>query len=78
MALGNMREQSVDHLIAFCPYNDACGHQAIIDDPADTLVTWFRSKIKCGKCGGRGRWVDVRRREAGIPDNWQSRPAEKE
>jgi hypothetical protein len=27
MTLGNMREQGVTHLIAFC-HNDACRHQA--------------------------------------------------
>jgi hypothetical protein len=30
MSLGNMREQGVQHLIAFC-HNDTCRHQAIID-----------------------------------------------
>jgi hypothetical protein len=30
MTLGNMREQGVHHLIAFC-HNDACRHQALID-----------------------------------------------
>jgi hypothetical protein len=38
MALGNMREQGVHHLIPVCN-NDACRHQAIIDVssyPAET------------------------------------------
>jgi hypothetical protein len=30
MTLGNMREQGVHHLIAFC-HNDAWRHQALID-----------------------------------------------
>jgi hypothetical protein len=30
MTLGNMSEQGVHHLIAFC-HNDACRHQALID-----------------------------------------------
>jgi hypothetical protein len=30
MTLGNMRQQGVQHLIAYC-HNDACRHQAIID-----------------------------------------------
>ena len=30
MTLGNMREQGVHHLIAFC-LNDACRHQALIE-----------------------------------------------
>jgi hypothetical protein len=30
MTLGNMHEQGVHHLIAFCR-NDACRHQAVID-----------------------------------------------
>jgi len=55
MTLGNMREQGVHHLIAFC-LNDACRHQALIDVskyPGDTLISWF--KIKCGKCGRSDR-----------------------
>ena len=30
MTLGNMREQGVHHLIAYC-LNDSCRHQALID-----------------------------------------------
>ena len=80
MDLANMREQGVTHLIAFC-HNDACRHQAVIDVssyPGDTLVSWFNGRIKCGKCGRRGRWVDVRpnwKEKPGMPDNWQGRPA---
>ena len=61
MDLANMREKGVHHLIAFC-HNDACRHQAVIDVssyPADTPVPWFRTRVKCGKCGGKR--VDVRR-----------------
>jgi hypothetical protein len=50
MTLGNMREQGVKHLIAFC-HNDACRHQAIIDEskyPDDVEVPWFAGRIKCG------------------------------
>jgi hypothetical protein len=66
MTLANMRAQGVHHLIAFC-LNDACRHQALIDVssyPSDTPVPWFRSKVKCGKCGGRK--VDV-------GPNWKER-----
>ena len=28
--------------------------------PADTEVPWFRSRVKCAKCGGRGNKIDVR------------------
>ena len=62
MTLGNMRRQGVRHLIAHC-LNDACRHHALIDVskyPADTEVTSFQHRIKCGKCGRRGQWVDVR------------------
>ena len=55
MDLANMRRQGVRSLIAYC-LNDACRHQAVIDVssyPGDTLVPWFRSKVKCGKCGAR-------------------------
>jgi hypothetical protein len=69
MDLANLRRQGVHHLIAYC-LNDSCRHQALIDVssyPGDTLVPWFRSKVKCGKCGRRGRWVDVR-------PNWKEAP----
>jgi hypothetical protein len=56
MDLANMRRQGVRNLIAYC-LNDACRHQAVIDVssyPGETLVPWFRSKVKCAKCGARG------------------------
>jgi transposase len=61
MTLGNMRRQGVRSLIAYC-LNDACRHQAVIDVssyPGDTPVTWFRSKVKCAKCGARNNRIDV-------------------
>jgi hypothetical protein len=67
MTLGDMREQGVQHLIAYC-LNDSCRHQALIDVSSyagDTLVSWFRSKVKCAKCGGKR--VDVR-------PNWKEKP----
>jgi hypothetical protein len=45
MTLGNMREQGVHQLIAYC-LNDSCRHQIIIDAssyPGDTPVMWFYS-----------------------------------
>jgi hypothetical protein len=51
-----MRELGVQRLIASC-LNDACRHQGPVDVsgyPADTEVPWFRSRVKCAKCGGRG------------------------
>ena len=57
MTLGNMREQGVQHLVAHC-HNDACRNQAPIDRskcPDDVEVPWFQSKVKCGKCGRKGR-----------------------
>jgi hypothetical protein len=68
MDLANMRENGVHHLIAYC-HNDACRHQAVIDVssyPADTPVPWFRTRVKCGKCGGKR--VDVR-------PNWSEQPS---
>jgi hypothetical protein len=61
MTLGNMRELGVRHLIAICR------HQALVDVskyPDDVEVPWFGSR---GKCGRRGRWVDVR-------PNWKEQP----
>jgi hypothetical protein len=67
MTLGNMCEQGVRHLIAFC-HNDACRPPSLIDVssyPPETPVPWFRSLVKCGKCGGKR--VDVR-------PNWKEQP----
>jgi hypothetical protein len=76
MTLGNMREQGVHHLIAYC-LNDTCRHSALIDVskyPDDAEVPWFQGRIKCGR---RGRWVDVRpnwKEAPGMPDSWEGRP----
>jgi hypothetical protein len=83
MTLGNMRELGVHHLVAYC-LNDACRHQALIDVssyPDDVEVPSFQRRIKCGKCGRRGRWVDVRpdwNEQPGMPDSWEGRPVGKE
>jgi hypothetical protein len=53
----NMREPGVHHLIAYC-LNDAW---TTVEAPS------FQRPIKCGKCGRRGRWVDVRL-------NWKEQP----
>jgi transposase len=54
MTLAFMREHGVGRLIAYC-LNDACRHQALIDlSKCDTLVSWFKSKVKCAKCGAEG------------------------
>ena len=81
MTLGNMREQGVRHLIAFS-LNNTCRHQAVIDVsnyPNDAEVPSFQRRIKCGKCGRRGRWVDVRpalgKEQPGMPASWQGRSA---
>ena len=69
MTLGNMRELGVQRLVASC-LNDACRHVALIDVssyPADTEVPWFRSRVVCAKCGGRGNKIDVR-------PNWKEQP----
>ena len=62
MTLGNMRQLGVRNLVASC-LNDACRHTALVDVssyPADTEVPWFRSRVKCAKCGARGNKTDVR------------------
>ena len=75
-----MRQQGVRRLIAYC-LNDACRHQAVIDVssyPGDMLVPWFRSKVKCAKCGARGHKIGVRphwKEKPGMPDSWQGRKA---
>jgi transposase len=80
MTLGNMREQGVLHLIAYC-HNDACRHQAVIDVrayPAETPVPWFGGKVVCNKCGARGRRIDVRpnwKEAPGSIDDWSGQPA---
>ena len=70
MTLGNMRELGVQNLIALW-LNDPCRHQALIDVsscPAETdnEVPWFRSRLKCSKCGGRGNKID-------LDPNWKER-----
>jgi hypothetical protein len=80
MDLANMRRQGVRNLIAYC-LNDSCRHQAIIDVssyPGDTLVPWFRSKVKCAKCGARHSKNDVRpnwKEALGTVEDWSGRPA---
>jgi hypothetical protein len=37
--------------------------------PAETEVTSFRSRVKCGKCGGRRDKIDVR-------PNWKEQPTQ--
>jgi hypothetical protein len=71
MTLGNMRELGVQRLIASC-LNDACQHTALIDVskyPEDTEVPWFRTRVVCAKCGGRGNKIDVR-------PNWKEQPTQ--
>ena len=45
--------------------------------PGDTLVPWFRSKVKCAKCGARNNRIDVRPnwKEADPVTDWRGRPA---
>ena len=80
MDLANMRQQGVRSLIAYC-LNDACRHQGIIDVssyPGDTPVPWFRSKVKCAKCGARNNRIDVRpnwKEAPGTIDDWSGREA---
>ena len=79
MDLANMREQGVRSLIAYC-LNDACRHQAVIDVSSyrgDTLVPWFKTKVKCAKCGARNNRIDVRPnwKEASPVTDWRGRPA---
>src|ERR1700724_1223680 len=69
MTLGNMRDLGVKRLVASC-FNDACRHVALIDVssyPADTEVPWFRTRVKCAKCGSHGNKIDVR-------PNWKEQP----
>jgi hypothetical protein len=69
MTLDNMRRLGVQHLIASC-LNDACRHTALVDVskyPEDTEVPWFRTRVVCAKCGGRGNKIDVR-------PNWKEQP----
>ena len=69
MTLGNMRRHGVHHLIAYC-LDDACRHQSNhrrVELSRRHTVPWFQSKVKCGKCGRGGRWVDVR-------PNWKEEP----
>jgi hypothetical protein len=69
MTLGNMRDLGVQRLVASC-LSDACRHSALIDVwryPAETEIPYFKSRVVCAKCGGRGNKIDVRR-------NWKEQP----
>ena len=72
-----MRRQGVRSLIAFC-LNDACRHLIDVSSyPGDTPVPWFRSKVKCGKCGARNNRIDVRpnwKEKLGKVTDWSGRP----
>ena len=79
MDLANMRRQGLRSLIAYC-LNDACRHQAVIDVssyPGDMLVPWFRSKVKCAKCGSWNNRIDVRPNwnEASPVTDWRGNDA---
>jgi hypothetical protein len=79
MDLANMRRQGVRNLIAYCEH-DSCRHQGLIDVssyPGETLVPWFKARVKCSKCGRGGRWVDVRPNwaEHSPVQDWRGRPA---
>jgi hypothetical protein len=79
MTLGNIRELGGQNLIAFC-VNDACRHQALIDVssyPAETEVPWFRTKVRCAKCGARNNRIDVRPnwKEADPDTDWRGNDA---
>jgi hypothetical protein len=79
MDLANMRKQGVHTLIACC-LNDACRHQVVFgvsSYPGDPLVSWFRGKVKCTKCGARHSKIDVRPnwKEAAPVKDWRGRPA---
>jgi hypothetical protein len=59
-----MRELGVQNLIASC-LNDACRHQAAdrrVELSGRDRVRSFKSRVKCGKCGGRGNKIDYCRR----------------
>jgi hypothetical protein len=57
----------------------SCRHSALIDVsnyPADTEVSSFQRRAKCGKCGSKR--VDVRpnwKERPGMPDDWDARSA---
>jgi hypothetical protein len=78
MDLANMREQGVRNFVAYC-LNDSCRHTAVIDVssyPGDPLVPWFRSKVKCAKCGVRNDRIDAAELERGVTgQDWRGKEA---
>jgi hypothetical protein len=55
-------------------------HQALIDVascPGEAPVPWFGTKVKCAKCGARGRRIDVRPnwKEASPVQDWRGNDA---
>jgi hypothetical protein len=71
MTLGNMRHLGVRGLAVHC-LNPQCRHQAVfsVDDYPDEIpVPSFQARMKCGKCGAKGRQIDVR-------PNWKEQPVD--
>jgi hypothetical protein len=67
MTLGNMRKLGVRGLHVLC-LNPACCHQLTFsadDYAADIEVSWFTSRMVCGKCGGK---------RVGVRPDWKERP----
>jgi len=67
MTLGNMRQNGVRRLIAYCHAN-GCHHEAVIDVegwPDDIPVPSIGPRLRCQKCGNRS---------AEARPNWKERP----
>jgi hypothetical protein len=74
MTLGNMRQQGVRNLVAYC-LSDSCRHTALIDVSGYPDVIEVPEFGKRAKCGNR---VDVRpnwKEAPGSIDDWSGRPA---
>jgi len=71
MTLGNMRQLGVRGLAVYC-LNPSCRHRAVFsaDDYPDAVpVPSFQTRLKCSKCGAKGRQIDVR-------PNWKEQPSQ--
>jgi hypothetical protein len=69
MTLGNMRHLGVRGLAVHC-LNPQCRHQTVFsadDYPDEVPVPSFQARMKCRKCGAKGRQIDVR-------PNWKEQP----
>jgi hypothetical protein len=78
MDLANMRRRAPPHRLLPQRLLPPPGRDRCIELSRRHVGLWFQGRVKSGKCGRRGRWIDVLpnwKEKPGMPDNWRGRPA---